>query len=286
MTNTLLVTGASTGLGVSIAIQAAQAGYKVYATMRNLEKRAALDNAADTAGVELQVMALDVEDVNTIESCVQTIVDADGGIDVLVNNAGVGYVRSTEQASHADLQWVVNVNLMGVMRCTKAVLPHMRAAGKGHVVAISSVGGLVGQPFNEVYCATKFAVEGYIESLASYVGPAFGLHFSAIEPGGIVSEFANNAMKHLVSTGGILEDAYKPIVEKYMAGAQARGLSAFQTSDAVAQVVMDCIQADQPPVRVRTSAWAEELCELKTASDSDGLLLQKKVVDLFLGGLG
>lgn len=286
MARTLLVTGTSSGLGISIAIQAALAGYKVYASMRNLDKRASLDRAAADAGVSLQVMALDVEDVKSIDSVVQTIVDTDGGIDVLVNNAGVGFVRSTEQASDAEMQWVVDVNLMGVMRCTKAVLPHMRAAGKGHVVAISSVGGLVGQPFNEVYCATKFAVEGYIESLASYVGPAFGLHFSVIEPGGIVSEFANNALKQMASTGGVLEDAYKPIIEKYMAGAQARGQSAFQASAVVAKVVMDCIQADQPPVRVRTSAWAEELCLLKTAGDPDGRLLQKKVLDMFLGELG
>jgi short-subunit dehydrogenase len=142
------------------------------------------------------------------------------------------------------------VNLVEVMRCTKAVLPQMRAAGKGHVVAKSSAGAYWASRLIKFYCTTKFAVERHIESLATYLGPAFGLHFSAIKTRSIVSEFASNVMKNLLSARGILEDGYKPIVEKCMAGEQARGLSALQTSDAVAQVVMDCIQADQPPVHI------------------------------------
>ncbi len=196
-TRVVVVTGASTGLGLSIAIQAARQGAKVYATMRNLNKRDALDNAAEKAGVTVNVLPLDVEDTASVESAIDPVISAEGRLDVLIANAGVGYARSTEQASESDIAWVMDVNFMGVVRCVKAVMPTLRQQRSGRVIAISSVGGLVGQPFNEIYCASKFAVEGYIESLASYVGPAFGLHFTAVEPGGISSEFANSALKQI-----------------------------------------------------------------------------------------
>ncbi|POC77784.1 short-chain dehydrogenase/reductase, partial [Vibrio vulnificus] len=92
-------------------------------------------------------------------------------------------------------------NLMGVIRMTKAVLPYMRNQREGRIINISSVGGLVGQPFNEIYCATKFGVEGYTEAMASYVQPEFNIKFTLIEPGGIQSEFTNNVMAQLQSTG-------------------------------------------------------------------------------------
>ena len=113
----------------------------------------------------------------TAKSIDQVIADH-GHIDVLVANAGVGFVRSTEQATEAEVQWVMDVNFMGLVRCTKAVLPHMRTARGGRVIAVSSIGGLAGQPFNEIYCASKFAVEGFTESLAAYVGHSFNIHFS------------------------------------------------------------------------------------------------------------
>ncbi|WP_412049394.1 SDR family oxidoreductase [Hoeflea sp. Naph1] len=222
MQKIILITGTSTGLGIELSVQAARAGHKVYATMRNLGKRAALDQAASDAGVSLNVLQLDVQDSASIASAVDTIIAENGHIDVLINNAGAGFVRSTEQASEAEINWVMDVNFMGVVRCTKAVLPHMRARRQGHVIAISSVGGLVGQPFNEIYCAAKFAVEGYMESLASYVTPSFGLDFSVVEPGGITSEFANTVLKQVSETGGMLEDEYLPILQKYIGGAESR----------------------------------------------------------------
>jgi len=166
-----------------------------------------------------------VQDSKSINQCVADIIAQDGKIDVLVNNAGAGFVRSTEQATEDEIQWVIDVNLTGVIRCTKAVLPHMRKARSGRVVNVSSVGGLVGQPFNELYCAAKFAVEGYTESLACYVQPNFNIQFTSIEPGGIATEFANNVLGQFASTGGMLEDEYKPILETYIGGAQKRAAS-------------------------------------------------------------
>lgn len=276
----VLITGASGGLGLAVALAAAKAGFRVYASMRDTAKAGVL---AQTKGVT--VLPLDVEQTDSVTAAVAAVIAAEGRIDALIANAGIGFVRTTEQATEADINWVMNVNFMGVVRCVKAVLPHMRVAGSGRVIAVSSVGGLVGQPFNEVYCASKFAVEGYIESLASYVGPAFGLHFSLVEPGGISSDFAASAFKHYGATGGMVADDYLPLIQRYIGGAEARSAGVFQTPDAVAQVVLQCLQAEKPAVRIRTSDWAEAFTRLKTLGDPDGRLLQAEIVQKMLGGL-
>ncbi len=284
MSKSILITGCSSGLGISIAIQAAKAGHTVFATMRNLEKREALDAAAQQAGVALHVLALDVQDSATITAAVDQAIAEAGRIDVLINNAGAGYVRSTEQATEEDINWVMDVNFMGVVRCTKAVIGHFRKQRAGHVVTVSSVGGLVGQPFNEIYCGAKFGVEGYMEAMASYITPNFGVYFTCVEPGGIASEFAANVMKQVEGTGGMLEDEYLPILQKYVGGAQARAGTGdiYQTADEVAAVVMRCVEAEDPPIRTRTSNWGEYFCALKTAPDPDGKKLQQQVIDQFL----
>ena len=282
----VLITGCSTGLGVSLSVKAAQAGYTVIATMRNLEKRDTLDAALAEAGVSADIRSLDVTDLDAIQTCVDSVVTDHGGIHALINNAGAAQLRTTEQASDAELQWMTEVNYYGVVRMTKAVLPHMREAREGRVINISSVGGLVGQPFNDFYCAAKFAVEGYTESLASYVGPAFGIHFSTVEPGGISTAFVENVMAHMMQTGGMLDDEYKPILEAYIGGARRRaegGQSiAYQTAEEVADVVMDVLTSDAPPLRTRTSDWSEEFTKLKTIGDPTGLKQRDDVIERFL----
>lgn len=282
MKKVVVITGCSAGLGISIAVQAAQRGHIVYATMRTLDKSAKLEEAAKRANVALEILPLDVASSESVNACMEKIFAAQGRIDVLINNAGSGFVRSTEQASEEDIEWIMNVNFMGVVRTTKAVIAAMREARSGHIINISSVGGLVGQPFNEIYCASKFAVEGYTESLACYVQPTFGIKFTSVEPGGIRSEFANAALAHVQSTGGMLNDEYLPIIQKYIGGAQARGESAYQSCDEVAEVVIQCMESENPPIRTRTSAWSNAFCELKTAADPDGLKLQKEVYETFL----
>ncbi|MGV7121912.1 SDR family oxidoreductase [Sphingopyxis sp. 550A] len=285
MSETMLITGCSTGLGQALAVAAAREGYKVYATMRDLAKRDGLATRAAEAGVAIEIRRLDVRDSASIAAVGEEIIAIDGRIDVLVNNAGVGFVRSTEQASEAEIAAVVDVNQMGVIRCTKAVLPHMRRQRSGRVLTISSVGGLVGQPFNEIYCATKFALEGYMEALACYVGPAFNIHFTILEPGGIQSEFANSTLAQLAATGGILDDEYRPVLEQYMGTVQGRewANSPYQSAEEVAAVVLSCARSETPPVRMRTSPWGEELCRLKTDVDPDGRKMQAMVGEMFLG---
>lgn len=283
MSKVILITGTSTGLGTSIAIQAAQAGHTVYATMRNLEKRDTLDVAAQAAGVSLNVLQLDVQDAESVYAAVAQVLEDKGRIDTLINNAGLGFARNIEQTTEADILRIMDINFMGVMRCTKAVLHAMRAAKSGHVVNISSVGGLVGQPFNEIYCGAKFAVEGFTEALASYVTPGFGVNFSLVEPGGIATEFANTVLKEIGETGGMLQDDYLPLLQKYVGGSQNRqGGDIYQTPDAVAEVVMQVVEATTPPLRARTSEWSEKITRLKTGLDPDGMKQRDLIVEQFL----
>ena len=283
MPKVILITGTSTGLGAATAVQAAQAGHTVYATMRNTQKRGTLDAAAQVAGVSLNVLQLDVQDTGSVNAAVDTVIAEQGRIDVLINNAGMGYVRSLEQAEETDIQKILDINYTGVTRCIKAVMPHMRKARAGHVINISSVGGLVGQPFNEIYCGAKFAVEGLTEAMASYITPAFGIHFTAVEPGGIASEFANTVLEQVEQTGGMLEDEYLPILQKYIAGSQNRQETGiYQTADEVAAIVMKVMGSEHPPVRTRTSEWSEDFSKLKTGLDPDGLKQQSLVAEQFL----
>ncbi len=288
MTKVALITGTSTGVGLHLAVLLAKAGYTTYATMRDLAKKDSLLQLADESGVELKLKALNVQDSASVERCVGEILQESGGIDLLVNNAGAGFVRTTEQATEEEINWVTDVNYLGVVRCTKAVLPHMREKRSGHIINITSVGGLVGQPFNEFYCAAKFAVEGYTESLASYVQPKFKVNFTCVEPGGIATEFANSALSQFQQGGGMVDDEYKPLLEQYIGAAQTRAAQGdtgvFQTGEQVAQVIVDCAANPNPPIRVRTSDWAEKFCALKTGLDADGKKLQALVVANVLGG--
>ena len=278
-----LITGTSTGLGLAAAILLAKHDFKVYATMRNLGKKAALEKAAKEHKVKLQIAQLDVTKTNSVQSCVKKIIQQEGKIDLLINNAGAGYIRSTEQSTMKEIEWVTDVNYYGVIRCTKAVLPYMRKAKSGHIINITSVGGLVGQPFNEFYCAAKFAVEGYTEALSTYVTENFGINFSLVEPGGIHTEFANSVLAQAGSTGGMRQDDYLPILQAYIGSAKKRAASGtsavYQTAMEVAEVVLEVAQAENPPLRTRTSPWSNEFCHLKTAADPDGTKLRAAVIE-------
>lgn len=282
-----LVTGSNSGLGASVCVKLAEQGYRVYASMRNLEKAQDLLQVIESKGLDIIICQLDVCHSESVNSCVTEILSTQGRIDVLVNNAGAGFIRSTEQASEEEIQWVMNLNFHGVVRCTKAVLPSMREARRGHIINISSIGGLVGQPFNEIYCAAKFAVEGYTESLATYLQPHFGIHFTAVEPAGIASEFAKSAIKQMTNSGGVLDDPYQPLFNQYIDAARASALSIdgqglYQTPDQVADVVIECITNPDPPIRIRSSEWAENFTKLKTQADPDGKKLRKIVIDKFM----
>jgi NAD(P)-dependent dehydrogenase (short-subunit alcohol dehydrogenase family) len=282
----ILITGTSTGVGLESALLFARNGYKVYATMRNLEKSNELKEKINEEALSVEILMLDVTNTESIINVVERIIKKDGRIDVLLNNAGAGFAKTLEQSSEEDMQWVTDVNYHGIVRTTKAVIPYMRKQRSGHVINVSSVGGLVGQPFNELYCAAKFAVEGFTESLATYIGTQFNINFSLIEPGGISTEFMNSAVEKTMVDGVFATGEYSAIFEKYMSGSQKRasesGTRVYQTPLEVAQVILEVAQDQNPPLRIRTSQWAEDFTLLKTQADPTGLKIIKEIKKDFL----
>jgi NAD(P)-dependent dehydrogenase (short-subunit alcohol dehydrogenase family) len=182
MANTVLVTGTSTGFGMEIALFLAEQGFKVYASLRDMSRRMELDAAAARRGVNLRVIQLDVTDQASIETAVQTIIDESGTIEGLVNNAGAFLRGYFEDLSEKEIRDLFDTNLFGTMAVTRAVLPHMRAAKNGRIVIISSVAGKIGAPSGSAYAASRFAQEGFAESLYQEVKP-LGIHVSLVESG-------------------------------------------------------------------------------------------------------
>lgn len=139
-----LVTGTSSGIGLSTAVQLAQHGFTVIATMRDTQKADPLEAQARQSGVKLDIRTLDVEDATSVTTCVQEVIQKYGRIDLLVNNAGAGYLGTLEQTPMSDLQRTIELNFFGVWRVTQAVIPSMRAARSGRIVTVTSIGGLIG----------------------------------------------------------------------------------------------------------------------------------------------
>ncbi|MFA8301330.1 MAG: SDR family oxidoreductase [Hyphomicrobiales bacterium] len=276
-----VITGTSTGLGLEASVLFAKNNFKVYATMRNLEKSQALKQRIEDENLDIDILQLDVTSTLSVNSAIEEVIKRSGKIDLLINNAGAGFAKTTEQITEDEMEWITDLNYYGVVRGTKAVLPIMRKQNSGHIINISSVGGLVGQPFNELYCAAKFAVEGYTESLASYVTKAFNINFTIVEPGGISSEFMKSAVAKTMIDGKMPLDEYTPIFDSYVAGARERASNnvkdVYQTPEQVAEVILNVAQQDHPPVRIRTSKWAEDFCILKTQADPDGTILRDRI---------
>jgi NAD(P)-dependent dehydrogenase (short-subunit alcohol dehydrogenase family) len=183
-----LVTGASSGIGKAAALALAQAGFEVIGTSRNASR------VADRDGVTF--LDLDVASDESVTAAVQRVIERYGRLDVLVNNAGIGSSGAVEETSLAQDQSVFDVNVLGVIRMTKAVLPHMRAQGRGRIINVSSILGFIPQPFMAVYAASKHAVEGYSESLDHEVRE-HGVRALLVEPAVTKTGFeaARNSMQ-------------------------------------------------------------------------------------------
>jgi NAD(P)-dependent dehydrogenase (short-subunit alcohol dehydrogenase family) len=263
----LLITGTSSGIGLATALAAAGAGYRTVATLRNPDSSGALTAAAAEAGVELDVRTLDVTDAGSIEACIDGVVADHGSLDVLVNNAGAGYVGTIENVSMDDMRRVMETNYFSVVAMTKAAMPHLRTAG-GRIISVSSVGGAVGQPFNEAYCGAKFAVEGFLESLAP-VAATVGVHVSIVEPGPVTTEFVNNVGVD-ISAMFAAAGPYLPAMQAYLNRVVAQfGSDTAQTADEVAAVILAVLHAERPALRVQTGPLVEEFVRMKL-SDLDG----------------
>jgi len=265
-----IVTGTSSGIGLEIAVQAAVAGHTVIATMRDLAKAGALRDAASARGATVDIRQLDVTDQSSIDACIASVVADHGRIDALVNNAGAGHVGTIENETLDDVRKVMEVNFFGVVAATKAALPHLRASA-GRIVTVTSVGGAVGQPFSEAYCAAKFAVEGFMESLAPVAGTV-GVRVSVVEPGAVASEFVPNIG---LSSATMVAEAgpYGPALGAYLARSGQSFANAQSSADAAAAIV-EVLEADAPPARAQTSEGARAFVGVKYA-DLDGGAVQR-----------
>ncbi|MEU6145702.1 SDR family oxidoreductase [Streptomyces sp. NPDC047081] len=268
---TVLITGTSSGIGLAVALGAAQAGWTAVATMRDTRKAEALLKAAAENDVadRIQVKRLDVTDPESVTACLDEVVAEHGRLDALVNNAGAAQVGTIEQSSLDDVRAAMEVNFFGVVAATRAALPHLRAA-RGRVITVTSVGGVVGQPFNEAYCAAKFAVEGFMQSLAP-VAATVGVDVTVVEPGAVASEFVANLgldVPALLAAAG----PYAPALQAYIARTQ-QSFGNAQTPAEAAAPIIDALTAAHPPFRIQTSQWARDFTAT-TLTDLDGSAVQ------------
>jgi NAD(P)-dependent dehydrogenase (short-subunit alcohol dehydrogenase family) len=240
-TKVVLVTGAGRGMGVEIARAALDAGHRVVATARNAERvTPALGEHED-----LLTVALDVTDPASVQAAVDAAVERFGRIDVLVNNAGNFYAGFFEEISPEDFRAQVDTNLFGPLNVTRAVLPVMRAQRSGLVVTISSTAGLIGQEFCTAYAASKFALEGFMESLAPEVAP-YGIHTMVVEPG-----FFRTDLLTPKSTS-YAQPSIADYAERTEQTVTAwNGMNGQQGGDPakLAQALIGLATSDQPPVR-------------------------------------
>lgn len=266
----VLITGTSSGIGLQAAIAAAVAGHTVVATMRDLERAGALLEAAAAAGVTLDIRHLDVTQPLSVTDVVAGVVDEHGRLDAVINNAGAGHVGTIERESVDDVRGVMEVNFFGVVMVTQAALPHLRTS-RGRLITVTSVGGVVGQPFNEAYCAAKFAVEGFMESLAPVAAGA-GVSVTVVEPAAVASAFISNVGLDQVETIAA-DEVYGASLRAYLVRANA-SFSSAQPVDEAGRVIAALLDGDAPAFRVQTSDAARQFVGVKLA-DLDGSVVQR-----------
>ncbi|EJE54273.1 short-chain alcohol dehydrogenase [Acidovorax sp. CF316] len=237
-----LITGASRGIGARIAEAALAQGDAVVATSRNAESITRRLGASDA----LLPLALDVTDEAQARHAVGAALDRFGRIDVLVNNAGYGLLGAVEEATADEVRSLYETNVFGLLNVTRAVLPSMRARRAGHVINISSLGGVRSAAGFGVYCSTKFAVEGITEALHAELAP-LGIHATVVEPGYFRTEFLDTAS--LAVSPLVLED-YAPSAGVIREA--ARRINLNQPGDPVrlAQAMMQLVASPTPPLRL------------------------------------
>jgi len=239
---TVLITGSNSGIGRATAELLAGRGYRVIATMRNVEKGRDLAEAASGNGWDLSLLPLDVRSDESVREAFRQA----GEVDVLVNNAGFEVWGPIEEMTTGDLLDQFETNVYGPFRCISAVLPAMRERGQGVIVNVSSVAGRVAGPLNGLYAASKFALEALSESLHFECGH-FGVRVHIIEPGGVETAFASN--RRLVgAAAGDESSPYRPLVTQWQ---EAIGRLAADTgrsqAGAVAEVILEAIEKGDKP---------------------------------------
>lgn len=247
MTKTWFITGTSTGLGRLLTERLLTRGDRVVATVRQPD---ALDMLTAQYGDQLLVLTLDVTDTDAIKKVVTEAFQRVGNIDVVVSNAGYALFGAAEEASDAQIERQLTTNLVGSIQLIRAVLPHMRAQGGGRIVQVSSEGGQIAYPNFSLYHATKWGIEGFVESVAQEVAP-FGIDFLIVEPGPTATKFVD----------GLDRASIMPCYENTPAGEVRRGLAsgAFAIKGDATRTVDAMITAadmEHPPLRLALGSTA------------------------------
>ncbi len=264
MTQTILITGASSGIGKETAKLFADRGWNVIATMRTPEKEEDL-----TGKDNILVTRLDVTDAASIEAAVAAGMDKFNKIDVLMNNAGYGAYGPLEAFPMDRVRRQFDTNVIGLLETTKALLPHMRANRSGTVVNISSIGGQMTFPLGTLYHGTKFAVEGISEAL-HYELEAAGVKVKLIEPGMIVTEFGGRSFD-FVNDEEMTE--YQPVVQALFAAWGSEEMrSRASPPSVVADVIWASVTDGTNTLRYRAGADAVELLNSRKALDDEAFI--------------
>ncbi|XP_040293275.1 17-beta-hydroxysteroid dehydrogenase type 1 [Bufo bufo] len=262
----VLITGCSSGIGLGLAVLLASDScqrYKVYATMRDLSKKEYLleclkDCHADT----FEILQMDVTDQQSVLATTEKIKEE--RVDILVCNAGIGLMGPLECHTYDTMKKIFDVNLFGTISTIQAFLPGMKQRRSGQIIISSSMGGLQGVPFNDVYCASKFAVEGFCESMA-IVLQHFNIHVSLIECGPVNTNFVNNLITNDFSDSQLqsVDSDTRALYAQYLQHCQTIFQDVAQDTDEILQVFVEAIEASVPSLRYFTTQFFMPLIKLK-----------------------
>jgi short-subunit dehydrogenase len=253
MKKVAIITGASSGMGKSTAFELQKKGYKVYGMARRTEKM----NDLKEKGME--IVSLDLTKDETIVDAVNTVLEKEGRIDVLVNNAGYGSYGSVEEVSIQEAKRQFEVNIFGLARITQLVLPTMRKQKSGRIVNISSMGGKMYTPFGAWYHATKYALEGWSDCLRIEV-KQFGIDVAIVEPGGIHTEWGDIAMENLAKVSG--SGPYAEMVNKLIASSD-KNKNKLTPVDVLGKEIAKAASEKNPKTRYLKGYLAKPLVRMR-----------------------
>jgi NAD(P)-dependent dehydrogenase (short-subunit alcohol dehydrogenase family) len=264
---TLIVTGTTSGMGRTIALAAAGAGFATVATVRDPERAKALEADAKSQGLELDIRFLEITDHAAVTSVVNAVATDYRHIDAVVSQAGGIFALGTaEQIPMDGFRATMETNFFGNLAVIRAVLPHLRASG-GRLITTTSANGAIAAPYNDAYAASKFALEGVMESIAPLIS-RYGVRATIFEPGPVATDvMAPRRRERLIAPGPVPDNPYQDpwaFLERVISNT-----GAVQSPEEVATIIVALLNADEPPLRVQSSPWATEFVGAKLA-DRDG----------------
>ena len=244
MEKVALVTGSSSGIGLETSLSLARNGFHTFATMRDLNKDAEIKEVVRKENLNVEILQLDVDNEESVNEVINTIMERKDRIDVLINNAGYGMWGTVEDVSINEFKEQFETNFFSIIRLIHRVAPIMRKQGSGDIVNISSVAGRIGFPVSPAYISSKFALEGLSESLRFELMP-FGVNVIIIEPGVIKTNFFNS-MK--LAKKSNQDSEYKEITEKVISGVKMMAEMGTHPKE-VADAVVKALKEENPHPR-------------------------------------